>query len=89
MSIFEINQTIATRYQQHMLFVKEYANKKGGLKHFNTYFGCPVVTSQEEEMELHFLTAIEKTPGAGISYTCTYEEHSDMDKPPRADGLLF
>lgn len=89
MSISEINRTIATRYQQHVQFVKEYVKRKGEMKHFNSYFGCPVVTSQEEAMELHFLTAIEKTPGAGISYTCSYEEQSDMDKPPKADGLLF
>lgn len=84
----EMNQLISSRYSQHLDFVQDYSKRKGALKHHNSYLNCDVVTSQEESLELHYITSIDKNKGNELSYTCHYEESSNLKTPPLF-GTLF
>lgn len=88
LGVSDMNKLILARYKQHLDFVEEYSKRKGGLKHFNSYLACNVVTSQEESLELHYLTSIDKNSGTELTYTCHYEESSNMNVPPVIDALF-
>lgn len=83
-----VNAAILSRFKQHVSFVDDYTKRKGAMKHYNNYFKCGVVTSQEEAMELHFLSDIEACKGNDMIYRCSYEERSDMDNPPLRSTLF-
>ena len=89
MNISDINNLITERFRKHEAFVTERTTTKGPLKHFNNYLGCEVMTGQEEELELHYLTDIYKNSGSAFSFSCEYEDISKMGCSPKVDGCLF
>lgn len=89
MKISDINNLITERFRKHEAFVTERTTTKGPLKHFNNYLGCEVMTGQEEELELHYLTDLYKNSGSAFSFSCEYEEISKMGCSPKVDGSLF
>lgn len=89
LNVDTINKSIASRFKQHQQFVEDYSSRKGPLKHYNAYFECPVVTSQEETMELHFITGINHSESEKNCYICSYEDCSDMANLPHTYGSLL
>jgi modification methylase len=52
------NDRIEERIRNHIAFIDDYSSKRT-IKHNNTFFDFPVVTSQEKRLEIHFLKDIE------------------------------
>ena len=85
----DVNKLLLQRYNNHLEFIKGYIAKKGNAKHHNAYLNCDVVTSQEADMELHFIESIERCKSENLKYECCYENVSDMSKPPSLKNSLF
>lgn len=51
------------------------------VKHFDNTLNCKVMTKQESEIELNYLTAITCNNGTGV-YTVEYNSHSDLSVLP-------
>lgn len=86
--IDDFNSVIKSRFDKHVEFVKARTAEKGPLKHNNTLYS-DVMTSQEEELEFHFLTGIESSNKDDLLATVFYEDKSDINSIPKPDGLLF
>lgn len=85
----DINNQIRSRYERHIDFVKTRVAEKGALKHNNATIGIDVMTSQEKELEFHYLTGVSVAQEPHIIASITYEDSSNIDKMPKSDGLLF
>jgi DNA modification methylase len=91
-----LNEYISERLRRHVTFIEEYSRKKGKPKHVNSYYGFPVVTSQEIKLKLRYVDKVEKiigeTPGYRISYTdesvVGKPEVSGLDELPAGDTQL-
>jgi len=70
-----LNNIIACRLQNHLLFVKEYENTKGNMKHMNMQYHFPVVTRQETDISIHYLKEIQVIDDTILKATY-YEEPS-------------
>ena len=88
-SIADFNSIIKNRFDKHVEFVKARSKEKGPLKHGNNTLGSDVMTSQEEELEFHYLTQIENPCTKDTLAIVTYEDTSDINNPPKPGGLLF
>ena len=88
-SITDFNNVIKNRFDRHTEFVKARSLEKGPLKHCNNNLGSDVMTSQEEELEFHSLTQIEKPRKKDTLSIVTYEDTSSINNPPKPEGLLF
>lgn len=88
-SITDFNNVIKNRFDRHTEFVKARSLEKGPLKHCNNNLGSDVMTSQEEELEFHYLTQIEKPRKKDTLSIVTYEDTSSINNPPKPEGLLF
>jgi len=88
-SITDFNNIIKNRFDKHAEFVKARSSEKGPLKHSNNNLGSDVMTSQEEELEFHYLTQIESPCKKDILAIVFYEDTSDINNPPKPEGLLF
>jgi modification methylase len=55
------NKRIEERLKQHLLFVKKKYKEDEKAAHINRYYDFPVMTSQEKDMRIHFLTSIRQT----------------------------
>ena len=47
------------------------------------------MTSQEEELEIHYLIQIDTSSKNDTLAIVTYEDASDINRIPRPEGLLF
>ena len=47
------------------------------------------MTSQEEELEFHYLTQIDKPRKKDVLAEVTYEDVSDINTLPKPEGTLF
>ena len=88
-SITDFNNVIKNRFDRHTEFVKARSLEKGPLKHCNNNLGSDVMTSQEEELEFHYLTQIENPRKKDTLSIVTYEDTSSINNPPKPEGLLF
>ena len=57
------------------------------VKHFDNTLNCKVMTKQESEIELNYLTAITFNKGNGV-YTVEYNPHSDLSVLPNSKNLF-
>ncbi|MGD9732583.1 MAG: site-specific DNA-methyltransferase [Desulfamplus sp.] len=48
-----------SRIDNHIEFIKDYIDKKGGVKHYNRNHNFPVVTSQEKNISISYINKIE------------------------------
>lgn len=88
-SINDLNAIIKNRYDKHVEFVQDRIKAKGGLKHSNMAIGIDVMTSQEEELEFHYLTHIGKPTSGNALVEVFYEDSSDINVLPKPAGCLF
>lgn len=89
LNVKDYNSMIQTRFDRHLSFVREREINKGILKHHNTSLSSDVMTSQEEQLELHYITSIEESEEPTVALYAEYEDHSNIKVPPKADGYLF
>ena len=47
------------------------------------------MTAQEEDLKLHYLKSIDKLNSSTLAYEVEYEDTSDMNQTPKAEGALF
>lgn len=81
--VANLNRIIRTRFDKHVEFVKSRATEKGPLKHDNSILDTEVMTSQEEELEFHYLTQIDTGYENDTLAVVTYEESSDINIIPK------
>ena len=88
-SIDDFNGVIKSRFDKHSEFVKARTTEKGPFKHYNNALCSDVMTSQEEELEFHYLIQIDTSSMNDILAIVTYEDASDINRIPKPEGLLF
>ena len=89
LSIGELNGIIKSRYDKHLSFVKDRIANKGSLKHSNATITTEVMTSQEEELEFHYLRDIQCQDFEQTIIEVDYEDTSDINVLPTSEGYLF
>ncbi len=89
LSISDYNDLIKNRYDKHMSFVNGRIAIKGPFKHCNQSLNIDVMTSQEEEIEFHYLTAIRQSEQENILFEVEYEDVSDIHLIPKRENSLF
>lgn len=75
------NNSIKKRFDTHIEFITARENAGKIVKHFDNTLHCKVMTKQESEIELNYLTAITCNNGTGV-YTVEYNPHSDLSVLP-------
>ena len=88
-SVADFNSIIKNRFDKHVEFVKARSKEKGSLKHRNETLGSDVMTSQEEELEFHYLTQIDTLHKKDTLAIVSYEDSSDINKLPKPEEQLF
>ena len=88
-SIADFNSIIKNRFDKHVEFVRARSKEKGALRHGNNTLGTDVMTSQEEELEFHYLTQIDMESKNDTIAIVAYEDSSDIFVIPKPEGLLF
>ena len=78
------NQRIEKRLADHRDFIKRYKEDGREPKHFNTHHDVPVVTSQETELKLQYLTEIVRD--TETSLTARYGDERPILLPLFQDG---
>ena len=89
LSISDYNSLIKSRYDKHISFVNERVVAKGPFKHFNKPLSVDVMTSQEEDIEFHYLTAIRRGNQDNVLFEVEYENVSNINLIPKSEGSLF
>lgn len=74
------NSSIKKRFDTHKEFIEERERVGKEIKHFNNTLGYKVMTKQESEIELNYLTSICKMENG--TYIVKYEDHSDLTSLP-------
>ncbi len=77
--IASLNGIVEERLNNHLRFVEKYLKDTGPLKHTNRHYRFPVMTSQEEEIILNYIDAVDR--GDGASYRIRYHEEPLLRKP--------
>ena len=81
------NNSIKKRFDTHIEFITARENAGKIVKHFDNTLNCKVMTKQESEIELNYLTAITCNNGTGV-YTVEYNPHSDLSVLPNNKHLF-
>lgn len=81
------NSSIKKRFDNHKAFIESREQTGKEVKHFNKNLGYKVMTKQESEIELNYITSITQEEESGI-YIVKYEDHSDLTTLPYKE-LLF
>ena len=68
-----LNTLIRARYEKHLEFIKERELAGKGVKYKNVNLGCNVMTSQESDMRLYYVAAVDEGEGLDLTYTCAYK----------------
>ncbi len=74
------NAYISKRLNDHVAFVKEYEVSKGKLRHRNKNYGFPVITSQESNLLLNYLSRISKDERG--FYHVAYDDDTQIREMP-------
>lgn len=69
------NDAIYQRYLNHLDFVKERESLGKEVKYNNENLKCKVMTSQETDMNFHYLQSINKCQNGTIGYECYYYDN--------------
>ena len=88
--IDNMNLLIHERYMNHLNFIRDREALKKTVKYYNTNLSCKVMTSQEVDMNLHYMDRIIKSDDQQLTYTCRY--HDDipvMELISKEKGSLF
>ncbi|MBR5204535.1 MAG: site-specific DNA-methyltransferase [Bacteroidaceae bacterium] len=80
------NGTIKKRFDTHKEFVENRENSGKVVKHFNNMLDCKVMTKQETEIELNYLTSIVRDEKG--TYVVGYEDYSDLTTMPLRETLF-
>lgn len=72
LDIKALNNMISSREKKHIEFVKERLEAGKEVKHENTGLGCKVMTSQETDIKLYYLSDISHNDGEILCYECSY-----------------
>jgi hypothetical protein len=80
------NSSIKKRFDSHKEFVENREKSGKDVKHFNNTLNYKVMTKQESEIELNYLTSIQKN-GNG-EYVVEYEDHSDLNRIQFKENLF-
>ncbi len=63
-----------SRIDNHIEFIKDYLDKKGGSKHYNRNHNFPVVTSQERNISISYINKIEQhSNNTFLAEHCKYD----------------
>lgn len=89
LDIYQFNNSITSRYNNHLDFIKNRIASGGTIKYINQYLNCPVMTGQETDLQFHYITQIEEIKDNDLLFQAEYEETSDMQKPPLPKGFLI
>lgn len=54
-----LNDYIHNRLMNHIEFIKNYQSEKGDIKYKNIHYGFPVITRQEQEILLNYITGVD------------------------------
>lgn len=74
--INDMNQMIHERYLNHLAFVRSREAQNKEVKYDNPYLGCKVMTSQEVDMNLFYLSDLINSSDSPLTYICSY--HNDI-----------
>lgn len=74
LKISQLNKFVLERYNNHLNFIKERESSGKEVKHFNDNLKCKVMTSQEVDMRLHYISGISKHESKSLLYECIYDE---------------
>ena len=80
------NHAIKKRFEAHKAFVESREKSGKEVKHFNDRLNCKVMTKQETEIELNYLTSICRDE-KGV-YVVEYEDFSDLSTVPFRETLF-
>ncbi|MBR4793513.1 MAG: site-specific DNA-methyltransferase [Bacteroidaceae bacterium] len=80
------NALIKKRFDSHKEFVENREKQGKDVKHFNNTLNYKVMTKQESEIELNYLTSIKINKNG--EYVVEYEEHSDLNTIPFKDNIF-
>lgn len=61
-----------SRVDNHILFIKNYINNKGKIKHINNNYNFPVVTNQEKNLSISYINNIDFNNDTFIINHCKY-----------------
>lgn len=73
-----LNAIIRERHISHLDFVKEREASGKEVKYYNKNLGCKVMTSQEVDLNFHYLQDISHTEESPLTYTCNYSNGLDF-----------
>ena len=85
--LMSANKTISDRFNKHLCFVEEREKAGKEVKYFNDSMQCKVMTKQELDMQLHYLTSIKNISDEPLTYQCKYSDSTDMRDAPFTLGL--
>lgn len=92
LSVSAANMLIHERYLQHIHFIEERIGRGKEVKYYNDRINCPVMTSQETDLTLHYIDKIhiEDSRTTGLEITTSYLEKQPIaDLPINQEGTLF
>lgn len=77
------NEIISERIKNHIAFTKDYEETKGRLKYKNSKYGFPVMTRQEAELSINFVSDIDysKFPEISAEYEALEYTHISNQTP--------
>jgi len=75
------NEYISRRLTSHVAFLKTYESEKGITKHVNLNYGFNVVTSQERNIQLAYVSKIQQNDDG--DYLVSYDESVALEAPPQ------
>ena len=80
------NNLIKKRFDAHKTFIEEREKSGKDVKHFNNTLNYKVMTKQESEIELNYLTSIVCEDSG--EYLVCYEDRSDLGSLPYKENLF-
>ena len=86
------NAFIHERYQQHVRFINERIKQGKEVKYYNNHISCPVMTSQETDLTLHYIDKIcvDDHTATELQITTSYlEDQPIQELPIEKEGSLF
>lgn len=89
-SVDALNALIRKRYQDHLYFVSEREKSGKEVKYDNVNLKCKVMTSQEVDINFHYLDSISLNESNTLTYECKYLTDIPIDQfVARDKGTLF
>lgn len=87
--IDKYNSLIKNRFDSHIEFVNNRESQNKEIKHYNNNFKCKVMTSQEVDMSLNYLSAINIINDDNLTYEVSYLDNTDINELPFIKNTLF